>query len=319
METLDYEVLANKRNKFIDFVRGIAILFVLWGHAIQYSCLETFDCFDNKVFLFIYSFHMPLFMMVSGYLFYVSFTKRPLKELLIHRTQNLLQPIIIWGLIYYYTATGPKIIVHREWESLFSGAWLPTIRGYWFLWSILGAAIPTSIAFKSSRKGHGFSTVIILCGMVFASILPNCANNLYLYPYFIIGFLCSKYKDRIKCLRQYRYLTVLLFIGLLFFFQKEHLIYVSGLYSFQIDVFRWIIGLLGSISVIVVCFDLVHYLTARDKINLAFIRYISTLGQYSLHIYILQRILLENYYAKLYYWVIGGGRCKYSCHKHNSI
>ena len=38
---------------------------VLWAHGIQH--LTTTDCIVNPVYRWIYSFHMPLFMMVSGY------------------------------------------------------------------------------------------------------------------------------------------------------------------------------------------------------------------------------------------------------------
>lgn len=91
------QVKHTKRQISIDFIRGVAVFLVLWGHAIQYSCLDSFDFFENIVFKFIYSVHMPLFMLVSGYLFSISFKKKALKNLLPHRIQSLLQPIIMWN------------------------------------------------------------------------------------------------------------------------------------------------------------------------------------------------------------------------------
>ena len=87
--------MEKNRNTFIDLITGIAIFLMLWGHCIQYCVAGSeIDFFENIVFKFIYSFHMPLFMLVSGYLFFFSFSKRSLKELLIHRVQSLLQPIV---------------------------------------------------------------------------------------------------------------------------------------------------------------------------------------------------------------------------------
>lgn len=57
------------RNENIDAVKGVAALLVVVGHIIQcIICKE--DPFENMVFRIIYSFHMPLFMFISGYLSY---------------------------------------------------------------------------------------------------------------------------------------------------------------------------------------------------------------------------------------------------------
>lgn len=53
----------HSRNSFIDFLRGIAIFLVLWGHSIQkLSQGSNIDFFNDKIFIWIYSLHMPLFM-----------------------------------------------------------------------------------------------------------------------------------------------------------------------------------------------------------------------------------------------------------------
>lgn len=53
-----------QRLEYIDFCRGIAILLVVIGHLIQFNGIVT----SNPVFEFIYSFHMPLFFAISGYI-----------------------------------------------------------------------------------------------------------------------------------------------------------------------------------------------------------------------------------------------------------
>ena len=51
---------------WIDRLKGLLIILVVLGHAIQ----EVLGgkCFDNHLWNIIYSFHMPAFMAVSGYL-----------------------------------------------------------------------------------------------------------------------------------------------------------------------------------------------------------------------------------------------------------
>lgn len=57
----------NKRLYYIDNLRGLLIILVVLGHCIQNLDLD-FD--HNIVFRYIYSFHMPLFMFISGFVSY---------------------------------------------------------------------------------------------------------------------------------------------------------------------------------------------------------------------------------------------------------
>lgn len=53
-----------KRLEYVDIMRGIAITLVVAGHVIQFNGIPT----NNPTFEFIYSFHMPLFFAISGYI-----------------------------------------------------------------------------------------------------------------------------------------------------------------------------------------------------------------------------------------------------------
>lgn len=65
--------MRKNRNQQIDILRGTAVLLMVWGHCIQFGSgseyLQNNVFFQNNVFKFIYTFHMPLFMALSGYLF----------------------------------------------------------------------------------------------------------------------------------------------------------------------------------------------------------------------------------------------------------
>ena len=71
----------NQERAYINVVKGIAVVLMIWGHCIQYSSKGSFDVFSHPIFQGIYSFHMPLFMLISGYLFWFSFQKRDLKNI----------------------------------------------------------------------------------------------------------------------------------------------------------------------------------------------------------------------------------------------
>ncbi len=71
-----------KRNEYLDYLKGLLISLVVLGHTIQVS-KTNFD--DSFLFRVIYSFHMPFFFLVSGYLAFSQLEKKvyhffPLKE-----------------------------------------------------------------------------------------------------------------------------------------------------------------------------------------------------------------------------------------------
>lgn len=58
--------MEKKRLIWADSLKGWLILLVVLGHAIQ-NTLGA-DCDNNHLWNMIYSFHMPAFMAISGYL-----------------------------------------------------------------------------------------------------------------------------------------------------------------------------------------------------------------------------------------------------------
>ena len=63
--------MTDERNRWLDIVKGLTIFLMILGHCIQngngaaYISSQAF--WSDKVTIFIYSFHMPLFMLVCGY------------------------------------------------------------------------------------------------------------------------------------------------------------------------------------------------------------------------------------------------------------
>lgn len=80
---------SRKRVDYLDVAKGIAILSVVVGH--------TFSAYDPGSFLnkLIYSFHMPLFFILSGYFY----KPQEFKPALIKKVKGLLMPYIIINLL----------------------------------------------------------------------------------------------------------------------------------------------------------------------------------------------------------------------------
>ena len=83
------------RIAYFDILKGIAIFLVVLGHCLQ---IFTPNWQENKIALSIYMFHMPLFIFISGYFFYPSVKKIPLKEFIVKKFIRLYLPSLFWGL-----------------------------------------------------------------------------------------------------------------------------------------------------------------------------------------------------------------------------
>lgn len=290
----------EKHNQFIDFTKGIAIFLMILGHCIQYLLSSTqLNVYENWLFKFIYSFHMPLFMLISGYLFYYSFNKRDFSSLISRRSKPLLFSIVFCGLFNYYITTGLYGVLSGDLGVLVSGAWLPSLFDLWFLWSVLIASFIVALICKYVKNIHvQIILITILAG--FFVIIPGVNLHIFVYPYFVIGFYFAKYKNLIPAkFVNFKYLSLPIFFLLLCFYREEHYIYTSGIiggtysifeYIF-IDFYRWAIGLIGSIAVLsVVGFFFNKFYKHESKNRI--VNLFSAFGKNSLQIYCLSNVLV---------------------------
>ena len=295
---------------YINFVKGIAIFLMLWGHSIQYCAQESFDFFENIAFKTIYSFHMPLFMIISGYLFYFSFQKRDLKELILHRSKPLVWTILAcsaFNMIITYGVT--SICYDHSIKFLFDGRLLAQYKSLWFLWSVLAASIGVAVICKKIRR-LWLQVFLLVLWTVVAFMFPNGILNVYVYPYFVVGFYYARYKERanlifVKCIK---ILCVILFPVMLLFYQKRHSIYTTGLYSNEysivqnlgIDMFRWAIGFVGCVAALSIIEFIFHYVTLKCEKKLPISFGLSKMGEKSLQMYALSVSLLSSWLPSIY-------------------
>jgi len=148
------------RNLQIDTLKGLAILLVVIGHAIQ-SSTNSFD--NNLIFRYIYSFHMPLFMFLSGYVTYgkeINLTKK---------FTSLVIPFVSWYLIGYVLAILFVPSSESFWQYIIKWIMSPD-WGLWFLWAIFLNTIITKLVIYFVNPKSTYSDIV---GMLIACILVN--------------------------------------------------------------------------------------------------------------------------------------------------
>ena len=141
------------RIQYVDFAKFIAIFLVCLGHAVQYlSVTETF--WNNPLWVFIYSFHMPLFMILSGFFFSRSLNK-PFKELVVKKIIQLIIPSWVWAVGIGMILVGLKLknpLSFEEWMALPFGP-------YWFLTSTFACYIISYLAKRCVSK-DGYDSIL---------------------------------------------------------------------------------------------------------------------------------------------------------------
>lgn len=302
----------RQRNVFVDALRGIAMFLVLWGHSIQFFCAGEFDFFENPVFRFIYSFHMPLFILISGYSFYWS-CKKDLKTILKKQLAGLGIVLLVWNSVQWafsllHTAYyGRKLSV---WYCV--KQWITNMCGLWFLWSILIFSVAVAILYKKTKGpksfGGGYLLIWIVMCILPGQIEPAKPYNIWLFPYFLTGFLFHAYRDKIHSRwLSLRYISLPVFPVLLHFFHRRDYIYTSEINPFSseygimgqigIDIFRWIIGLVGSVFVITILLFLYKNVMGESCKVWSFW---GNIGQYTMQIYVMQSFVLSTIINLLY-------------------
>lgn len=313
--------MTKERNPYLDILKAITIILVVIGHAIQYgSGLEylTYGGFlYNKVFIFIYSFHMPLFMLISGYLFAVSSKEKTFKELLKSKLKQLLIPLGCWSVITLIVEC-VKIPLGVSTHT-FGFVWIfqtllaGFIGGPWFLWALWWCSLIIIIGKKVFKDNP--IPYFIICLLSF--ILPdknNIAVYSFMWPFFLIAYLFKKYDFESKLNKIYTHkafgLSVLIiFVLLLRYYNFNSFIYTSGysvlnkdiLMQIHNNVFRFTIGIFGSLSIMCIVNAFMDITPNFIKKTLSYIG-TCTLGIYLISNYLFDEILKRIPVPGLNFW-----------------
>ncbi|AMC94019.1 hypothetical protein AOC36_08475 [Erysipelothrix larvae] len=286
------------RNNYLDFLKGFAIIFVVLGHSIQLTGGIEFAnyllFFYNPLFIIIYSFHMPLFMLISGYLFSFTSKKRNIGSIIKNRIRTLLVPITIWTLIWFtidHYLNGKMLLSLNEVLEYFTGT-------FWFLWSVLVCSLIVMLVDKTTKGKLSFVIYCIIFALSFISLDQYSFHmHKYMFPFFLAGYYTNKYENTLKVSKRVEAILAcicLIVFGFLFkMYTIDTSIYIS---MFSIlgrsaetiiyyDMYRYAIGFVGCFLAL---FALKHiYKWVPDSIK----HWISDMGKNSLGIYIISNFL----------------------------
>lgn len=184
----------KQRIDYIDRMKGLAIFLVVMGHVYGMAFAQS----DDVVYRVISSFHMPLFMFLSGLVAYSGATT-PFWNLikLGRKLRGLLLPLIVFGMCFTMTFSrnfGTGLVEFLE---------SPNKNGYWYLMSLAVFYVSLSL-YRLNIKQKWYIDValaIAIWGGMFALwkytaqtkdyfCMLNCGN---FYPFFMLGVMTTKY------------------------------------------------------------------------------------------------------------------------------
>lgn len=183
----------SKREDWIDAVRGLAIYLVVLGHCIQYATPNNYDYNANELFTLIYSFHMPLFMCVSGYLFFGTLERYDLLHTLLSKLKGIMVPCAVWGLVTYIV----DILCNGSQDISLWGYINYTIYSNWFLWAVFYCSLAGMVIYYVF-KGNILAYIIFVLVNFLTPVFFNLDGAKRMLPFFLMGMLANKYGLREK-------------------------------------------------------------------------------------------------------------------------
>lgn len=235
--------MIKKRISYIDIARAFAMIFIVLGHTIVHSE----HC--GLVFKFLYSFHVVLFFIISGF----TFNLKPEQSFFIffkNKFVRIMIPYFIWGLLFlipymiFGTDVGNSLGTQSSFDlkmqvmNVFYGngnlSALKQNSSLWFLPSLLSMEIIYYFIVKLS-KNKKTNEILILSILLLVSYLSsdflsiifpwgiNTALNLGIF--FYLGYILKKYNlfdQNSKLFKSYIILPMFI-IGLIAcFMNKTH-------------------------------------------------------------------------------------------------
>jgi fucose 4-O-acetylase-like acetyltransferase len=305
-KTFNVSILQEKRLSWIDYLRGIAIILVVYHHVrVGLGRANiTVPTVLIEANMILYSFRMPLFFILSGIFISRSLIKKSVKQTIGIKFENLVYPYLIWTVLQITI----QIIVSQFTNSqrsfidytyiFYHPRWLDQ---FWYLPALFNA----SMFYLFIRRFNLSPWIHILIALVLYYLSPFLLNISMLsdwmefYIFFAIGNTITElfFRDNIQKFLANTF-SLLLILPLFIVVQLYYLKHDIGEKALGIDSALYslnnltrilnqtqflFIALIGCLTMFIVAFRL-------QSLNI--LKFLRIFGYHSLYIYVMHVIVI---------------------------
>ncbi len=284
---------SSGRIAYLDLLKFFAIFSVFVGHSVEQTTGEDF--WDNPLWGFIYSYHMPLFMMLCGY-FFGSSLRRPFLEVLRKKgIQLLLPPVAVFVVMWAaFGTTG-----FNPYPEIVDFSTMGFVNVLWFLKCVFLCYV---IAYCFIRLTGRVWLSAISSSLLFILMPGGDVVNLnFMLPMFWTGYILSLHRVWIEAhLRWVFAVSALAFLAMLPFWSGRLTVYsvpISivdwstlsvDMHNLGVTMLRFAIGLAGSLTMFSLAPAAYRWLES-SRLMPVLVR----VGACTLGLYMAQTLLLE--------------------------
>lgn len=201
----------KKRISYIDIAKCFAIIFIVFCHALG----ESSNC--RPIFKFLFSFHVILFFILSGYTFKLK--EESAFSFIKNKFLRIMVPYLVWALLFLipYMVLGErlnetigtnasfdlKIQIKNAFYGIAKNGALKQNTSLWFLPALFSTEIIYYFIIKLTKKTSFRAKLVLLIPLTIISylsaynlkiILPWGINSaLVIGIFFYFGYLCKEY------------------------------------------------------------------------------------------------------------------------------
>jgi fucose 4-O-acetylase-like acetyltransferase len=279
----------NKRLAWVDYAKGVGILLVVYGHVLREirpvkGLFSNYANFFERSDKFIYSFHMPLFFILSGYFFMSSLYK---KDFIYDKLKTLVYPFIIWSVLQ----TSAEILI--SYLSPYTNTQTPVTElitciimprdQFWFLYALFFIMIVNYLLFRINvALGLYLSVGLWIIYLVFRRFVPDTFNNTFQFLiFFDVGIVLSQSRKFIYVIGRIKFLLA----NVVLFAVAEYF-YLSGNFPFSSTALaKLLVGVSGAVLII----QLSRLAAERNFLNM-----LSYIGKRSLPVYLAHMLVASG-------------------------
>lgn len=197
------------REAWVDSVKGFGIVLVVVGHVIlgilDAKMFTNFKFIMEYIIYFIYSFHMPLFFIISGYLYSKTWHINNLKEYkdrMVNKVIALYITYVVFCLSYSIVkfimsnSTNSKIGLNKIISVLFK-----PIGPYWYLYTLIGLFIVIpylDLKITNKKKILISSFILMFISSYFSTPIAIINYTIKYMFYFYLGSILFNFKKYIN-------------------------------------------------------------------------------------------------------------------------